>query len=121
MLRPRTHIWVFLGIFIAAAAAIAVFIYRIDPFKAGIYRLVIFFGLFFLASFALTTILGYFFRIMFWRSGVRYEFLKVARRQGVWFGIMAVIALLLETANIFSFLTAILLFSAFALIEFYAQ
>lgn len=120
MMKPRAHIWIMLALLILALGSGFEFTRRIDPLLASPWQFAIFYSLIFFFIFSLTTILGYYFRIIFWRNGIRYEFLRIARRQGVWFGLMVFAILLLKSASIFSVWTGMLLALAFVLVEYYS-
>lgn len=101
----------------AAAAGLIVFLASPETARLPIFALLYF--AVFLSAAAAATILGYYFRLVFWRSGVHYEFLKSAQRQGLLFGFFTVISLLLQAGGILSWKTALPLVAVFVLIELY--
>lgn len=68
-----------------------------------------------------STSLGYFTRLMLWRSGVKHDFARSASRQGQLLASMAVVLLLLSAKGVLNFWSAALLFLIFVLIELYSQ
>ena len=119
MLRPRVHIFLMAALLAAAVTASFVIMRQTDPQKTSWEGLTLIYGLMFLAVFSLTTILGYLLRIAFWRSGVKFEFLRAARRQGAIFGFLAGTLVFLQSREILSVWTGALLILGFALAEFY--
>lgn len=119
MAKISSHI-LLSGLLFAASVIGAGFVFAFTspaaagPWLFGLAYLLIFAGIASLAALA-----GYSFRLVFWRQGVRYEFIKSAERQGVLLGIFAVILVLLSRAEFLNLRTAIPLTIVFLLIELY--
>lgn len=120
MLKPKTHIWMYVVIWALITGFGIWFLNRTDPFQADAKQFALFYVLVFASIFSLMTVLGYAFRTIFWRSGVKYEFLRVSRRQGMLIGLMSGIVLVLKSFGVFSIYSGILLLLAFVFLEFYA-
>lgn len=119
MLKPRVHIFLMLALLIVALAVGFGIMRQTDPKTASFGGFAAIYGLLFLAIFSLTTIAGYFFRIAFWQSGVKFGFLRSARRQGAFFGFLGAAMVFLQSREILSVWTGALLILGFALAEFY--
>ncbi|MDP3740831.1 MAG: hypothetical protein Q8R08_00710 [bacterium] len=120
MLKPKAYTWLFLILLLVSSGSLFELMRRFDPFHARYPVLVIFYALVFISIVSLTTLIGFFARTTFFQKGIRYEFLRVARRQGVWFGFVVFGILALKAANLFSMWTGILLVLVFFSIEFLA-
>ena len=109
-----------LFIFIASTLSVFLLMSDSDPLTARPWQMAVFYFLVFLAVFSLTSVLGFYARILIMRSGIKYAFYRQALRQGVWLGMLTVIVLMLNAAAVFTFWMAILLLIIFSLIELYA-
>jgi hypothetical protein len=120
MLKPRVHIFSMLILLIAACFSGFFFMRGTDPFTASAQEILFVYLFLFVTIFSAATILGFFFRMVLWKSGSRFEILRSSRKQAALLGLLAVILLFLQTREILSIWTGVLLILAFALFEFYA-
>jgi hypothetical protein len=121
MARVSTHIWLMLLLFLFTTALGLFFLNSISPATANYWQFAVLYVAIFLWVFAAMTFLGYVVRLAIWKEGLRLEFLRSARRQGVLLGFLAVLLVLLQAANILNLLTGLLLLAVFLLIELYAK
>lgn len=120
MLKVMTHIWLLGVVWVSATVGLLVSMWSVDPTNAQILQFVLIYVLIFTWIFSGTAILGYISRVVLIKKGVHYEFYKVSRRQGVWFGLLAFAILSLKAAGIFSLWTGILLGASLLFVEYYA-
>lgn len=120
---PRVRAHISSGILVALLSAILGFAVMVSasPPESRFWQ----FGLIYAAVFAFTCgislILGYGMRVVLWPRGGRHDFVRSATRQGVLFGFMAVVMLMLSAGQVFNLWSAALLFVIFILIELYVQ
>lgn len=121
MSRMAMHIG--LAVFLVVLSTVfGLFLMRIiSPSSATPWQFAEVYLLVFFWVYGLTALLGYFFRVLFWRNGIRYEFLKSARRQAALLGFLAVAALILQASAILNLKTGALLLAIFLLLELYVQ
>ncbi len=121
MVKPAAYIsGSFLGFLLASISGF-LFLIILSPEAAKIWQFALLYFLVFLSVTTGSFFLGYFFRHWFWRRGISFEFIRSARRQAVFFGFLAVIALLLQSARILNYQTGIPLLLIFLLFELYTQ
>lgn len=121
MARISTHLWVASFLVILATLFVTAIMYSVSPLSAKTWQFAVFYFFIFLWIFGVVTLLGYAIRLIFWRAGLKYEFLKSARRQALLLGVLTVISLMLKSADILNLKVGALLFAIFVLIEFYVQ
>jgi len=108
----------FILLFVSTAAGYY-FLKSVDPYKASLEEYAEFYAILFIWIFSASSILGFGLRYIF--QGIESKYLlRSSARQGVLFGILAVIALILQAGAILTLWTGLLLIAVFTLIEVYA-
>ncbi|KKW01893.1 MAG: hypothetical protein UY52_C0016G0028 [Parcubacteria group bacterium GW2011_GWC2_49_9] len=99
-------------------AAWVLVIRNINPDEAGAIGLISFYASLFLALLGTLSLLGFFVRVWFSKTAAVFRFLGVSFRQAVWFGLLIVIALLLQANRYLTWWNALLLIIFMTLLEF---
>lgn len=94
-----------------------IFIFFINPYKADTTTFGVFFASLFLAILGTLTLLGFYFRLMFFKKGIILKHLKPAFRQGILLGLFFTGLLVFLMLNIFNWWTIALYFVILSLIE----
>lgn len=121
MAKPKAHIWGTTAVLILAGIFGFLSLKLVDPKTAGPGQVGAVFIFIFLAVSALAMILGYGFRVALFKSGLRQQFLRSARRQSLLLGIFTVAVLFLQTQGILTGRILGLILVIFFLLELYAR
>src|SRR3989338_11716898 len=121
MAKVSTHIITELLVGIMGAVPSLVLMAGAVPGSVEFLSLAFIYAGIFAAVFACFSILGYAVRSLLWPRAVKHDLVQSASRQGVLFGTMAVVILILESARLFNLWSAALLLVIFFLIELYDQ
>jgi len=94
-------------------------IFKIDPETSGIIGKIFFYASLFIAATGTASLLGFWSRAYFFKNKVLFSHLAIALRQGIWFAIVVVIMLILQSADLFKFWNMIVLALLFGAVEMF--
>ncbi len=97
--------------------AIALLLWRIDPFTASFFGLLLFYVALFFGIWGTAALFGFLGRFLVLRQIPAFEFIGISLRQGIWVALLACLALFLLSQNLFELWMGIPLIIAFASIE----
>jgi hypothetical protein len=105
-------------LFIASGISLVYVVNELDP-DASTVNPYLFYGAAFLTGFFLTTLLGFWARRYFGQRELLQKHFYISLRQGVWFGVLVVVALILQSFRLFTWINSLLLILALLFLEFY--
>ncbi|MDZ4243835.1 MAG: hypothetical protein U1C57_01890 [Candidatus Doudnabacteria bacterium] len=117
-MRVSVNIRLLLVLLFISTAAGYYFLKLVDPYQASLEEQTEFYVILFTWIFSCSSILGFGLRYIFQGIEPKYM-LRSSARQGILFGIIAVIALILQAGAILTLWTGLLLVAVFTLIEVY--
>lgn len=94
-------------------------LFKIDPETSGIIGKIFFYASLFMAAAGTASLLGFWSRAYFFKNKVLFSHLAISLRQGIWFAIVMVIALVLQAADLFKFWNMIVLALLFGAMEMF--
>src|SRR3989338_6375029 len=120
MSKISTHLTLALILFLFGSACGFFFLKVIDPDTASAYRLAILYAIIFILIYSGAVLLGYFMRIIFFRNGVHFDFLRSSERQGILLGLLGVSSLILSSYSFLNLWSIIPLIFVFFMFELYS-
>ncbi|MFH1546148.1 MAG: hypothetical protein ABIE14_02125 [Patescibacteria group bacterium] len=99
--------------------ALAIVIFRIDPFTSTALAVPFFFAALFLALVGTLTLAGFYFRVWFRRGEIYLQHISISLRQAILFTIATEVALAFQILRILTWWDGVLIAVAVSLVEIY--
>lgn len=94
-------------------------LFKIDPETSGLVGKIFFYASLFIAATGTASLLGFGARVYFFKNKVLFSHLAIALRQGIWFAVVTIAALMLQAADLFRIWNMIGLAILFGAIEMF--
>lgn len=103
---------------IASILLLALIVSQLDP-TSSLFAQFLFYTDLFVFVLSLSTLFSFYLRKMIGQPEQVNNYLKTAFRQGIWFGILIVVSMILQSFGLFSLLNAVFLVIALVFLESY--
>ena len=99
--------------------AFGVVLFKLNPNESLAFALLFFYVTLFVALACTFTVVGFYFRVWFFKNEIFYKHINIALRQGVFLSLIAIFALVFQMLRVLFWWSGILVVLIFVLLEFY--
>ncbi len=92
---------------------------RFSPYENMGFALAFFYITFLIALSSTFTVIGFYFRLWFFKNEIFYKHINIALRQGIFLALIAIFSLIFQMLRVLNWGSGILLIFVFVLLEFY--